>query len=230
MKIGILGAGNVGGALGRAWARAGHDIMFSSRTPDGDHMKKLVQSAGASAQSGTIQETVTFGEVIVIAIPWGGALEDAMSQIDDWSDKIVMDTTNRFNANRASGKEIKDTLSQIDNSARKIVMNTPDRFNAQESPGKEIKEIVKVPTVKAFNTIGFEQMENPIFENTTMIVCGDELAKSTIAPLVADLGFDMVDAGPIDNAHLVEAMAELWVYLVYGKGMGRNTAWQLLKQ
>lgn len=198
MKIGIFGSGKVGGALGRAWARHGHEIMFSSRTPAADHIQALVAAAGDTAQAGTVQETVDFGDVIVIAIPWGGALEDAMSQIDDWSGKIVMDTTNRF--------------------------------DYDGSPGKEIKAMVKVPTVKAFNTIGFEQMENPVFENTTMTVCGDEEAKSVIAPLVSDLGFDMVDAGPIDNAHLLEAMAELWVYLMYNKKVGRKIAWQLLKQ
>ncbi len=197
MKIGILGAGKVGGALGRAWAKQGHEVMFSSRDPQSDRMQALVSEAGEPSQAGTVTETVAFGDVIVIAIPWGGALEDAMSQIDDWTGKVVMDTTNRF--------------------------------NSDDSPGKEIKGMVTVPTVKAFNTIGFEQMENPVFENTTMTVCGDEEAKTAIAPLVADLGFDMVDAGPIDNAHLLEAMAELWVYLMYNKKVGRKIAWQLLK-
>jgi len=196
MKIGILGAGKVGGALGRAWAKHGHEVMFSSRDPQSERMQDLVTSAGETAQAGTVQETVAFGDLIVIAIPWGGALEDAMSQIDDWSGKIVMDTTNRF----GSGG----------------------------SPGKEIKAMVGVPTVKAFNTIGFEQMENPVFDNTTMTVCGDDDAKTAIAPLVADLGFDMVDAGSIDNAHLLEAMAQLWVYLMRS-GDGHKIAWQLLK-
>ncbi len=197
MQIGIFGSGNVGGALGRAWAREGHDIMFSSRNPNSQKMKELITSTKGKAQAGTLQETVDFGDVIVIAIPWGGALEDAMSQIDDWSGKVVMDTTNRFNTNG--------------------------------SPGKEIKAMVGVPTVKAFNTIGFEQMENPVFDNTTMTVCGDDEAKATIAPLVSDLGFDMVDAGSIDNAHLLEAMAQLWVYLMQNSD-SRTIAWQLLKQ
>lgn len=197
MQIGIFGSGNVGGALGRAWAREGHDIMFSSRNPNSQKMKELITSTKGKAQAGTLQETVDFGDVIVIAIPWGGALEDAMSQIDDWSGKVVMDTTNRFNTNG--------------------------------SPGKEIKAMVGVPTVKAFNTIGFEQMENPVFDNITMTVCGDDEAKATIAPLVSDLGFDMVDAGSIDNAHLLEAMAQLWVYLMQNSD-SRTIAWQLLKQ
>lgn len=226
MKIGILGAGKVGGALGRGWSRTGHEVMFSSRNPDSDRMQELVQSAGGSAQAGTVETAVKFGDVIVIAIPWGGALEDAMSKIDNWSGKIVMDTTNRFNSQRKSSQAIEETLSQIDGEARKVVMDSI----TNDSPGKDIKAMVGVPTVKAFNTIGFEQMENPVFENTSMLVCGDDEAKTRVTPLVTDLGFEMIDAGPLDNAHLLEAMAELWVYLVYRQKVGRTVAWQLLKK
>ena len=197
MKIGILGAGKVGGALGRGWARNGHEVMFSSRNPDGDRMKELIAETGGVAQAGTIRESLAFGDVIVIALPWGGPLEDVMSQISDWSRKVVMDTTNRYGS---SG-----------------------------SPGKEIKQMVGVPMVKAFNTIGFNQMENPAYKNLTMMVCGDEEAKSTVAPLVSDLGFEMVDAGSIDNAYLLEALSYLGTYLTRS-GVGRNIAFQILKQ
>lgn len=196
MKIGILGAGNVGSALGRGWVRSGHEVMFSSRNPNGDRMKELIATTDGMAQAGTIQETVDFGEVILIALPWGGALEDVMSQISDWSGKVVMDATNRF--------------------------------DTSDSPGKEIKRMVGVPTVKAFNTIWSSQMENPV-ENTSLIVCGDEEAKSKVAPLVSDLGFEMVDAGPIDNAHLLEAYTQLLMYLTRS-GIGRELSFQLLKQ
>lgn len=197
MKIGILGAGNVGGALGRGWAKAGHQVMFSSRTPDSDKMQSLLAQAGNKAQAGTIAETLAFGDVIVIAIPWGGALESVLADISDWSGKIVMDTTNRF--------------------------------ESSASAGKEIAEKTGVPTVKAFNTIGFNHMEKPIYQDTSMFVAGDEHAKVTIQPLVADLGFVMIDAGGVDNMPLLESLAQLWVYLAYNV-YGRDIAIQLLQK
>jgi predicted dinucleotide-binding enzyme len=61
MKIGILGAGNVGGALGTGWAQAGHEVMFSSRDPRGEKVQAMVKAAGARARAGTPAETVAFG-------------------------------------------------------------------------------------------------------------------------------------------------------------------------
>jgi predicted dinucleotide-binding enzyme len=61
MKIGILGAGNVGTALGNSWARHQHEIMFGSRDPG---------TVKGTSRSGTVQEAVEFGDMVVLALPW----------------------------------------------------------------------------------------------------------------------------------------------------------------
>ena len=67
MKIGVIGSGNIGGTLGRHWAKAGHEVMFSSRKPE--ELKLMAAEVGA--QTGTVQESATFGDVTLLAIPLG---------------------------------------------------------------------------------------------------------------------------------------------------------------
>ena len=69
MKIGIIGSGRQGGALGLQWAKAGHQIVFSSRNPDS--LKALVAQAGPTALAGTPAQAATFGDVVLIAVPYG---------------------------------------------------------------------------------------------------------------------------------------------------------------
>jgi 8-hydroxy-5-deazaflavin:NADPH oxidoreductase len=73
MKIGMIGSGNVGSALGRVWARAGHRVMFSSRHLEND--QRLAAEIGANARAGTPAEAAAFGEVLVFAVPYGALPE-----------------------------------------------------------------------------------------------------------------------------------------------------------
>src|SRR5205823_13304612 len=93
MKIAIIGAGNVGGTLGKGWAKKGHDIFFGVRHPQDDKIRQLVQSIGPKAQAGTVAQAVAFGEVVVLATPWQGT-EAAVKQAGDLSGKVVIDCTN----------------------------------------------------------------------------------------------------------------------------------------
>src|SRR5688500_6931920 len=96
MKIGILGAGQVGSRLGRAWASHGHEIMFSSRNPQSERMQTLVAQAGANTQAGTIQDTLDFREITVVALHWD-VLDTLLREPGlDWKGKTVIDVTNRF--------------------------------------------------------------------------------------------------------------------------------------
>jgi predicted dinucleotide-binding enzyme len=70
--VAIIGAGNVGGTLGKAWAKKGHEIFFGVRHPQDDKTRQVVQSIGPKAQAGTVAEAAAFGEVVVLATPWQG--------------------------------------------------------------------------------------------------------------------------------------------------------------
>lgn len=202
MQIGILGTGSVGGNLGQAFAAAGHRVKFGSRSPDSDKVQRLVASIGEQASAGTNEEALAFGELVVIALPWS-VVEKTLPGLGDWSGKIVVDATNRL------------IPGQPDQSAAEIV--------AGLVPGAAV--------VKAFNTIGAEHFVDPIIDGqaVSMFICSDDAqAKSTVGELVTALGFDLVDAGPLANARLLESLAELWIYLMRS-GAGRNIGFKLLR-
>jgi predicted dinucleotide-binding enzyme len=87
--------------------------------------------------------------------------------------------------------------------------------------------------VKAFNTVGFNIMANPAFgaDRPVMFYCGDHTAaKQTVRPLVEQLGFEAVDAGPLTQARLLEPFAMLWISLAFGQGLGREIGFKLLRR
>ncbi|HEV3261033.1 MAG TPA: NADPH-dependent F420 reductase [Gemmataceae bacterium] len=210
MKIAIIGAGNVGGTLGKAWAKKGHEIFFGVRHPQDDKTRRLVQSISPKAQAGTVAGAAAFGEVVVLATPWRGA-EAAVRQAGDLSGKVVIDCTNPLKSD-VPGLEVGFTTS----GAERV---------AQWAKGARV--------FKAFNTTGSNNMADPVINGirTVMFVCGDdEAAKSAVLQLAGDIGFDAVDAGKLAQARLLEPWAMLWISLAYGGGMGRDFGFALLRR
>ena len=205
MNIGILGTGVVGSNLGKALSRVGHRVMFSSRTPDSERIRSLLTDVGAGTQAGSEDETVAFGEVIVVAIGWQNELERVLFNVDSWENKVIIDATNRFG---------------------------PIPPGSIGSAGEDIAQLTGAPLLKAFNTIGAEHYLDPVFEGraATMFICGHDAAKEKALPLVTALGFDPIDVGGLEQCALVEKMAELWVGLALHQGYGRNIAFSLLKK
>ncbi len=200
MKIGIIGAGTVGQSLARAVLPLGHEVMLSSRDPYSEKMQQLAAETGA--QVGTVGHTIAFGDVLAIALNWS-AIPDVVGQ-GDWSGKVVMDMTNRFDG--GSGLSAAEDLAQM-------------------LPGAQV--------VKALNTIGAEHYTNPQFDgqSATMFIAGDsESAKKTVAELITHMGFDVVDTGNLSTAAHLEALAGLWVHLAFRTGMGRDVAFKLIKR
>src|SRR5918994_2993559 len=92
MRIGIIGSGRQGGALGLQWAKAGHEVLFSSRNPG--NLKDLVAKAGPKARAGTPAEAAKFGDVILIAVPYGELPNVARDNGAFMKGKIVIDVRN----------------------------------------------------------------------------------------------------------------------------------------
>jgi NADPH-dependent F420 reductase len=210
MKIGVIGVGNVGGTLGKAWAAKGHEVMFGVRDPQSDKVKDLLKVSGSKASAGSLADAAAFGEVVVLAVPWSAA-RDAIRQAGDLSGKVLVDVTNALAPN-FSGLSVEAATS----AAEKI---------AGWARGARV--------VKAFNSTGAENMADPQYgaQQASMFFCGDDPdAKAVVARLGRDLGFDMVDAGPLSNARLVEYLTVLWLQLAVKQGLGRDIAFRLLRR
>jgi hypothetical protein len=210
MKIAIIGAGNVGSTLGKAWVKKGHDICFGVRHPQDDKSRQLVESMGTKAQVGTVAEAAAFGQVIVLATPWP-ATEAAIRAAGDLRGKTVIDCTNPLKPD-VSGLVVGFTAS----GAEQV---------AQWAKGAKV--------FKAFNTTGSNNMADPVMNgiSTVMFVCGDdEAAKPVVMQLAADIGFDAVDAGKLKQARLLEPWAMLWISLAFQGGMGRDFGFALLRR
>ncbi len=209
MKIGIIGGtGRLGSALGKIWVEKGHEIMLGSRDPE--KAKKLATSFGSNTSGGTYEEATKFGEVIILAVPWSGAKE-SIKQAGDLSGKILVDSTT------TATPTLGGSLIRVTPSAGEKV--------AKWATGAKV--------IKAVHTIGVESLSKLEFgtQRASLFYCGDDReAKSKAKQLALDLGFDVIDAGPLKNAGLIEPLAMLWIELAYNQGMGTDIAFKLLRR
>lgn len=212
MNLAIIGAGNVGGALGANWAQKGHDIVFGVRDPKAEKTQALVKKIGGKARAATPAEAAASADMIVLATPWPAA-EAAIRSMGDLKGKIVLDATNPL----TRGPE-------------GIALEIGHAISA----GEKVQGWAQGASVfKTLNTTGFGNMANPVFKGvkSVMFVAGDDAAaKPKVMALVGDLGFEAIDAGPLRNARLLEAHAMLWIDLALARGQGRDFAFGILRR
>ena len=174
-RIGIVGSGKVGGAIGRTWVSRGHEVMFSSRDLDND--KALATQLGAKARAGTPQEAASFGEVILLAVPYG-ALPDLGKRLKHELDgKVVIDACNPFPARDG----------EIASWARE---RGAGLASAELLPGARI--------VRAFNAIGAARMgsAHQAPGKVGMPIAGDDGEAIALASqLIRDVGYEPVLVG-----------------------------------
>jgi NADPH-dependent F420 reductase len=206
MKIAIIGTGHMGGGLGRAWAKKGHEIIFGTRDAVAPDVLSLCKETGARAAS--IGDAASAAEVVVLAVPYA-ALEEVLRNTGSLVGKIVIDCTNGL----APGPSLifGHTTSAVEETAKKI-------------PGARL--------VKSFNTQGAENLANPVYNGVraTNFFCGDDVdAKRVVQGLVEDVGFEAVDVGPLRNARFLEPLTLLWISAVQALGT-RELAFKLLRR
>ena len=181
MRIGIVGAGRIGGNCAVQLARGGHEVKLSSRDPS--KLEALAAEIGERASVGTVLEAAEFGEAIVFAVPWDGfdAAVQAAGAIDG---KIVIDTTNQYGSSEmpADGQ-------------------TGASFHAARVDGARY--------TKSFNTLTStfqaEAAFRPEDERIVQWVCGEDVAaKQIVMGLIADAGYAPIDLGRNEDATVME--------------------------
>ena len=194
LKIGMVGSGREGGALGTAFVKAGHQVMFSSRHPD--ELKSLVDGLGPLARAGTVEQAIAFGDVVAIVIPY-----TAMEQIGkDYGaalakKALVLDVSNPIA--RRDGDELAKWVEQ---------QGGAGLATAKLLPGAHI--------VRAFNAIGSAKLSEDAHRPGELVgvpIAGDDQNAVAIASnLIRQIGFEPVVVGGL-------AMGK---YLVPGTALG----------
>jgi len=190
VKIGIIGAGNIGATAARLFADAGHDVAISnSRGPE--TLSELVEDIGGLVQAATIDEAADFGDVVLEAIPFGRYEE---LPADRLAGKIVIDASNYY-----PGRDGEIDLGGL----------TSTEVLARHLPGSRV--------VKAFNTMYYVTLASegrkdaPLADRLVLFVAGDDgEAKSIVSGLIEELGFAPVDTGPLKSSARQEPDAPVY--------------------
>jgi len=210
MRIGILGAGNVGGALARVWAAKGHEIVFGVPDPRGERVARALAALSGKGRAATNVEAAAAAEVVVLSVPWPAARQ-AVETAGDLTGKVLVDCTNPL------APDLKGLVVGLTTSGAEEI--------AAWAPAAKV--------VKAFNTIGAVNFGNARFGDSLAdgFYCGDDgAAKKLVRGLIEDAGFHPVDVGPLTNARLLEPLALLWIDLAVNQKQGANHAFKLLRR
>jgi 8-hydroxy-5-deazaflavin:NADPH oxidoreductase len=214
MRVGILGTGVVGKALGKGFVTSGHDVMMGSRDATNPKALAWAKEMGAKASAGTFADAATFGEVVVLAT-LGVANETVLSMAgpDKLRGKVVIDATNPLDFR--GGIPPRLAVSGDDSGGERVQRLLPD-----------------ARVVKAFNTVGNAFMFRPEFPGgpPDMFIAGNsDDAKKTVTDILKDFGWGVVDLGGIESSRYLEAICMAWVLAAIRTG-NWNQAFKLLKK
>ena len=203
MDITIIGAGSVGSALATGWARAGHRLTLGLRNPSDPESLALAEATGANV---TTPAEAARTPVIVLALPWAAA-ESVIASLAELTGKIVVDCMNPI-ARTPTGMGL--ALGQTTSGAEQV---------AGWAKGAQV--------VKTLSQVGADVMADNarMAHRPVMFLAGDDaVAKTTVAALLTDLGFEPLDAGDLSKARLLEPFALVWINQAMLRGKGRDWA------
>lgn len=211
MRVGILGTGNVGQALGRGFANSGHQVMMGSRDPAQEKVRAWVETTGGTASAGKLAEAAAFAELAVLATVWEGTANAIkLAGPENLAGKIVIDPTNPLDF--SGGMPPKLAVGHTNSGGEEVQRLLPDAY-----------------VVKAFNSVNFQHMINPQFPGgpPDMFICGNNpQAKKSVAAIIQEFGWSVIDSGGIEASRYLEPLA--MVYILHFFGTGGNYAFKLL--
>jgi len=181
LKIGIIGAGEIGSALARHWGAAGHDLMISSRHPE--ELRGLAKQIGPNVKVGTPREAAAFGDVVMLAVPYGATPQVGRDYAAELKGKIVLDAGNPY-PSRDGEMAVRDR------------QRGTGVASAEYLPGTRL--------VRAFNAIYADNLPLEAHRKPPLVgipLAGDDAEALKVAQrLVTDAGFDPVVVGGLARA------------------------------
>lgn len=202
MKIGILGTGPVGKALGTGFVTLGYETMMGSRTPSNAAAGEWATPLGAKARKGTFAEAAAFGDIVVVST-LGTVLPEVVlgAGEQNFAGKVVIDTTNPLDSSAGFPPKL--------------------AISGDDSAGETLQRLLpNARVVKAFNTLNNSVMFRPGFrDQPAMMIAGNDAdAKATVSAILKEFGWPSLDLGGISSARWLEAMCMAWVMVGIATG------------
>ena len=190
--VGVIGTGDMGDSLGPRFAQLGYRVVYGSRSPESARVKALVKMTGENASATSPMDAAQQADIVLTLVPWP-AMETVARNLGDLDGKIVIDVSMPF--------------KQGDDGYPKHLLETSSAEMIQSwNPGARV--------VKAFATMGSQIIDEPLVEGGIVsipIASDDRDAKETVASIVARLGLDPVDFGPLRMARDIEIMQMIYM-------------------
>lgn len=195
LKIGIIGAGHIGGTLAKLWVAAGHEVLISSRHPE--ELRPLAQSLGPKARIGTPREAALFGDVVLVSVPYGALPQIGQDLKAELAGKILLDTGNPYPQ--------RDGDMALE--ARRIGTGVA---SPRYLPGTRL--------VRAFNAINADDLASKAHRTGQLIAiplaADDQEALAVAQRLVRDAGFEPVVVGPLSRARQFDVGTTVYTRLM----------------
>jgi 8-hydroxy-5-deazaflavin:NADPH oxidoreductase len=205
MNIAIIGTGNIGGGLAKAWSRKGHRIFLGTRSPLNKNLRNLVAYNEELISAHAPEVAAKKGDIILLAVPADVSF-DIVDRLGDTRGKIIIDAMNAI---------FRKPVGFYRTSEAILAAGLNDRI------------------VKAFNMIGAENMDNPFYGDVVadMFVCGNYPEdKKIVMQLALDANFRAFDIGGLEMELPLEHIALVWGKLAFSSGLGREIAFKVLQR
>jgi predicted dinucleotide-binding enzyme len=181
LRIGVIGSGHIGSTIGRLWVKSGHPVLFSSRHPE--ELKELVSGLGPLAHNGTVAQAISFGDALLVAVPYGALPQLGKDYADALAGKITLDACNAV-------------ATRDGTIAEEVEHNGIGVTSQKYLPGTRL--------VRAFNTLSYmilaREANRPEPRLAIPIAGDDAEAVQVAAGLVRDAGFEPVVVGKLADA------------------------------
>jgi 8-hydroxy-5-deazaflavin:NADPH oxidoreductase len=210
MTMAFLGCGRVGAPLADHLQRCGHRVVLASDRGDSASVA-AAQRRNPALEVAPPRAAVAAADVVFLATPFAANAEVVGAVATELAGRILVDCTNPV------GPGLRHGLGSVESGAEQV---------QRLAPGARV--------VKAFSIYGFENFEDNRYSSGTvlpaMLFCGDDAAaKQTVATLIAGLGWEPIDVGPLTQALHLEHMTLLWVRMVRAEGHSPRLTWAALR-
>lgn len=202
--VAVIGTGDMGDSLGPQLAKLGYRVVYGSRTPDSEKVTALVAKTSHEASATTVRKAAQQGDIVFTLVPWP-PMETVAQSLGNLDGKIIVDVSMPFQQG-------------TDGYPEKMVETSSAQMIQGWNPGAKV--------VKAWATLGSQVIDDPLVEGglvSVPLASDHKEAKEKVARIVAAMGMDPVDFGPLRMAQEIESMQMVYMIPLIQR---RESSWE----